>query len=165
MKRTSGASSSSSRCSIPCTAASSRSSSPRPPDSAAAKEDSSPRTGWSGRAGRAGTALPRITPAIVAWIPEWWSASAELAHDELALDLHPDDEEEQGHEPVVDELEEREPQRGGARAERDGESQDRPVALVREVRPRERHGGAAEEDEAARRLQAEERLDGPRHGL
>ena len=41
---------------------------------------------------------------------------AELADDELALDLHPDDEEEHRHQQVVDDVERGPPRTGTARS-------------------------------------------------
>jgi hypothetical protein len=89
---------------------------------------------------------------------------AELAHHELALDLHPHEEEEERHEPLVQELERGEPRDEIADPEGHGELEDEPVALGVEVRPPERRDRAAEEHEPARRLQAEEGLEGPEHG-
>jgi hypothetical protein len=97
------------------------------------------------------------------------SERAQLAVDELALDLHSDDEEENRHQTVVHELQQREPGDRLPDADREGRLEHRAVrGDAAEVRPRERGEGAREEHDPARRLEPEEcldrRSDGPEHG-
>ena len=83
---------------------------------------------------------------------------AQLAVDDLALDLEADHEEEDGHQAVVDPMPQIEAQRGVAAADRDDMP---PHILIRgrvDIRPDERDQRAREEDEARERLDGDERV-------
>jgi hypothetical protein len=88
---------------------------------------------------------------------------AELALDELTLDLHPDDEEEDGHQPVVDHLTQAglEPQAPEAQLDR-RRPQPLEFSVPGRVRQRERQQRGPEQHDAARRLQPGERAEGSR---
>ena len=83
---------------------------------------------------------------------------AQLAHVELAPDLEADDEEEEGHQPVVDPVAQLERDAGGPEAHRD---LGRPELLVRRrprrVRPDQRDDRRRDEDDRAGVLRREER--------
>src|SRR3954452_2283211 len=106
---------------------------------------------WSGEAGssgrpgegRSGMVSASATPARVAWLPI----------QELALDLQADEQKEQGHERVIDPMQEAEPPDLGVEHAEVGRG-DRRV--------RHRGGGAPprNQDEAAARLALQEEPEG-----
>ena len=79
-------------------------------------------------------------------------AVAQLAGDQLALDLQPDDEEEHRHQPVVDPMTQVQVQAG----EIDAGVPEGLVAAERDVGPHQRRDGADEERDAADGLVVQE---------
>ena len=80
------------------------------------------------------------------------SGLPQLALDELALDLEPDDEEEQRHQPVVDPLAQRQVERATSDAHVEVCGPQVDVArLPRRVGPDQRDDGRGDEDDTARR--------------
>ena len=85
---------------------------------------------------------------------------AQLAKEELALDLEPDDEEEHGHEAVVDPMREAHLEPEAARADAERRVQEMLVCRPkRRIREQERDDGAREQEHAAPGLPREERLE------
>ncbi len=90
---------------------------------------------------------------------------AELAAGELPFDLHSHDDEEERHQPVVDELEHREARPKAARTEGERPGPRAPVYRRQiGVGPGERQHCGEEEEDPTGRFELEERLDGPDDG-
>ena len=91
------------------------------------------------------------------------AGARQLPHRELALDLEADDQEEDGHEAVVDEVADGLLEREVAHRDRDLGRPEVLVGRAGDVGPDQRRDRRAEQHQASGHLQAEELLERPHH--
>ena len=91
------------------------------------------------------------------------STVTQLADDQLALDLHPDDEEEQAHQQVVDQVQQVLVELVVADLDADPGGQERLVAGRPEIGPHQRGDRRADEQDAAGSLDVQEADERLRH--